>query len=366
MSLATQNSFSKEEQKVLDSVKLSRIILPVLIGLGVVIYLIWKQWDPEVVAQIDWSRYTAFWLGMAVFLYVIRHLFYAWRLRVLSDKIFSWWKSTELVFIWEFSSAVSPTSIGGAGVALFFLAQEELSAAKTVAIVVYTMIIDTIYFLVTLPLLYFIIGPIVLRPDAQTFSDLEAFGVGFWSVIIFMTCYGTLFFYGVFVKPKWLSNLLHWFSNRKILRRFKDNLQKTADDVIISSKELSTKPKSYHAQVLASSTGAWVTRFLAINCIIIALIKGVPMDFWNQFTLFGRGQAMHSLVQFSPTPGGAGLTEYLFEGFYSDYIPVGLAIIVALGWRLITYYTYLVAGAIIIPNWLRKIVNKKRLKKKTI
>ena len=360
MSLATQNSFTEEEQKVLDSIKLNRIILPVIIGLGVVLYLIWKQWDPEVVGQIDWSGATAFWLMMAFVLYVIRHMFYAWRLRVLSDKIFSWWKSIELVFIWEFSSAVSPTSIGGAGVALFFLAQEELSAAKTVAIVVYTMIVDTIYFLITLPLLYFIIGPIVLRPNAQTFADLEGYGIGFWSVIIFMTIYGTIFFYGIFIKPNWLSNLLTWLSNRKILKRFKESLQKTADDVITSSGELKTKSLSFHIQIFTSSAGAWVTRFLAINCIVIALVKGLPIDFWNQFTLFGRGQAMHSLVQFSPTPGGAGVTEYLFEGFYSDYIPLGIAIIVALVWRLITYYPYLIAGAIIIPNWLRNIVNKRR------
>jgi len=358
--LTTQKSFSKEEQKVLDSIKLNRIILPVIIGLGVVVYLIWKQWDPEVVGQIDWSSATAFWLIMSALLYVIRHLFYAWRLRVLSDKVFSWWKSIELVFIWEFSSAVSPTSIGGAGVALFFLAQEELSAAKTVAIVVYTMIIDTLYFLITLPLLYFVVGPIVLRPNAQTFADLEGYGIGFWSIIIFMTIYGSIFFYGVFVKPIWLSNVLKWLSNRKVLGRFKESLQETASDVIVSSGELKSKPNSYHIQVFVSSTGACITRFLAINCIIIALIKGVPLDFWNQFTLFGRGQAMHSLVQFSPTPGGAGITEYLFEGFFSDYIPAGLAIIVALIWRLITYYPYLIAGAIIIPNWLRKIVNKRR------
>jgi len=359
--LSTKHSFSEEEQKVLDSIKINRIILPILIGLGVVAYLIWKQWDPTVVQQIDWTGATAFWLLMAILLYVIRHLFYSWRLRVLSDKVFGWWKSIELVFIWEFSSAVSPTSIGGSGVALFFLAQEELSAAKTVAIVVYSMIVDTIYFLITLPLLYFIIGPIVLRPGAETFAQLGNYGIGFWSVIIFMTFYGTLFFYGIFIKPEWLSNLLKWLSNRKFLIRFKDSLQKTAEDVITSSKEIKTKPGSYHFQVFASSTGAWVTRFLAINCIIIALVKGLPLDFWNQFTLFGRGQAMHSLVQFSPTPGGAGVTEYLFEGFYSDYIPAGIAIIVALVWRLITYYPYLIAGAIIIPNWLRKVVNKRRV-----
>ncbi len=360
----SNQSLSEQEQDVLNSIKVSRIILPVIIGLGVVGYLIWKQWDPELIRQIEWGSFTLFWLCAAIGLYIIRHLFYAWRLRILSDGVFSWLKSIELVFLWEFSSAVSPTSVGGSTVALFFLAQEKLSTAKTVSIVIYTMIIDTLFFLISLPLLYYIIGPVVLRPSAETFADLGRYGVGFWSVIIFMAAYGSVFFWGVFIKPEGLKRLLTWLSNFRLLKRFREGLQKTANDVVTTSNELRKKPWSYHINVMVSSTGAWVTRFMAINCIIIALIKDIPMDFWNQFILYGRGKSMHSLVQFSPTPGGSGVTELLFEGFYSDYIPVGLAIIVALIWRLITYYPYLIFGAIIIPNWVRKILNRRRIEKK--
>ena len=42
----------------------------------------------------------------------------------MTDNEFSWPKSMELIVLWEFASAVSPTSIGGSGVALFLLAQE--------------------------------------------------------------------------------------------------------------------------------------------------------------------------------------------------------------------------------------------------
>jgi len=353
-------NFTDQEQKILDSIKISRIILPVFIGLGVVAFLIWKQWDTEIIAQIDWKTNTIFWLSIAIFLYVIRHMFYAWRLRVLSDKLFSWWKCIELVFIWEFSSAVSPTSIGGSAVALFFLSQEKLSAAKTVSVIVYTMIVDTIFFLLTLPLLFYFLGPQVLRPNAITYGDLQGYGFSFWAVILFMSSYGLVFFYGIFVKPQWLKRFLLWLSTRKILKRFSKGLRNIALDVVTTSKEISQKPFSYHLQVFTSSFGAWVTRFLAINCIIIALVNNIPLDFWNQLLLYGRGEAMHTLVQFSPTPGGAGVTELLFEGFYSDFIPGGIAIIVALIWRLITYYPYLLIGAIIIPNWVRKILNRRR------
>ena len=37
----------------------------------------------------------------------------------MSDYAFSWPKAIQLIVIWEFSTAVSPTSVGGAGVAFW-------------------------------------------------------------------------------------------------------------------------------------------------------------------------------------------------------------------------------------------------------
>ncbi|NJN77591.1 MAG: hypothetical protein HC803_04080 [Saprospiraceae bacterium] len=48
------------------------------------------------------------------------------RLHILTEGEFTWRKCFELIFIWEFSSAVTPTSVGGSAVALFVLSQEKL------------------------------------------------------------------------------------------------------------------------------------------------------------------------------------------------------------------------------------------------
>ncbi len=355
-----ETSTQENNDKILDSIRTERIVLPILIGLGVVFYLMYIQLDRELFKEIPWNATAFFWIGMAILTYVVRHLFYAWRLRILTDKLFSWYKSIELIFIWEFSSAVSPTSIGGAAVALFLLAQEKLSTAKTVSIVFYTMVIDTLFFLISLPLIYLIFGPVVLRPGAQSFSDLGAYGVTYFSVIAFMIVYGGIFFYGLFIRPDHFRRFFTWLSNRKILERFSETLKKTANDVVTTSVELRKKSWGWHWRVLLATTGAWFTRFLAVNFIIIAIINSVGRDLWTQGLLYGRSKAMHTITQFSPTPGGSGVSEYLFGGFFSDYIPVGIAIVVALVWRLITYYPYLIAGAIIIPNWIGKIIVRKR------
>lgn len=350
-----QKSTSTDSTEVLKSIRLSRIIIPSILGIGVVLWMMSKQLDPKEFEAIDWNGRNFIWLGMAVACYVLRHLFYAWRIRELSSRVFSWWKSIELIFIWEFSSAVSPTSVGGSAVALFMLAQEKISTARTVSIVLYSMVLDSLYFILSLILFYIVVGPSIIRPGMTGLSSVDQYGIIFIAVLIFMTLYGGLFFYGLFVRPETLRSILKWLSNVRILKRFKESLSKTGDDVVLTAEEMQHKPTSYHINVFLATTGAWVMRFAALNCIIIAIIPGTPMDWFSQLEVLARGETMYAVTAFSPTPGGAGVAEVLFGGFFTDYISAGIATVVALIWRLITYYPYLIAGALIIPNWIRKV-----------
>ncbi len=341
---------------------MSRIVAPILIGLLVVAYMMWRQLDMDQFREIPWTRLTIFWIGMSIFLYVLRHLFYAWRLKILTGSAFSWSKCIELIFIWEFSSAVSPSSIGGSAVALFLLAQEKIGAAKTVSVILYTMVLDTLFFLITIPLLAFTIGPDVIRPGLTEFN-LSGYTLTLFIIYIFIFSYGIMFFYGLFFSPEKIRGFLYWLSKFKFLKRWKRDLVRIGSDVMQTAKEVSEQGMGFHLKSFFATTGAWITRFLAINCLIIALIPETPLDSFTQYLLYGRAEIMHSITQFSPTPGGAGVMEYLFGGFFTDYIPKGIAFLVALLWRIITYYPYLIIGVIIIPNWIRKIMNRRRIEK---
>lgn len=355
--------FTEEQQKVLDSVSVSRIFIPVVIGLAVVIYLIYIQLDFEELKSVSWNTHVLIWILLAIFMYVIRHMFYAWRLRILSDKQFSWWKSIELIFIWEFASAVSPTTIGGSAVALFFLAQEKISSAKSATIVLYTIVLDTMFSIVSLLLIFFWFGHNMIRPNMASISQMDGYGYTFFMFLLFMTIYAVVIFYGLFINPRPIKFFLYWLSKRKILSRFKTGLRETAEDIVMSSKDLAKQSFFYHATAFIATSGAWITRFLAINFIIVALVTSIDFIFLDHVLMLGRGQVMHIITAFSPTPGGAGIAEIIFGGFFSDYISKGLSLIAALFWRIITYYPYLIAGVIIIPNWIRNVLNKRRKKK---
>jgi len=357
--LSDQNTHTEDTQ-MLDSIRINRIILPILIGLSVVGWMMYKQLDIESLRAINWSSSILFWVAMAIFAYVIRHLFYSWRMRIMTDEEFSWPKSIQLIVLWEFASSVSPTSVGGSGVALFLLAQEKLSAAKTVSVVLYSMVLDTLFFVLSLPLLYLLLGATMIRPGMTSLNDVDGFGYTFFGVILFMTLYGAVFFYGLFINPNTIKKLLLFISRWSILKRFKSNLVQTADDVIATSKEMQQKNMFYHFKAFIATSGAWIFRFLAINCIILAFVETTPFDFYNQILIMARAETMHVTTSFTPTPGGAGVAEYLFGGYFIDFVPQGIASLLALVWRLITYYSYLIGGAIIIPFWIRGIMMQKR------
>ena len=57
----------------------------------------------------------------------------------------------------------------------------------------------------------------------------------------------------------------------------------------------------------------------------------------------------------SPTPGGSGVAEYAFGELMGVFSQSTLLIIfIALLWRLISYFPYLIIGSILLPIWLRK------------
>ena len=356
----THNELSKDEQEVLDKIRPNRILIPVVIGVATIVYLLWRQFDPVAFKAVDWDFHALFWITVACVLLVVRHLAYAARLKVLSDGEFSWWKSIELIFIWEFSSAVSPTSLGGSIVAFFMLAQERLSAARTATIVIYTIILDTIFFMVGMPLLYWIYGAEVIRPDITSFFDSGGWGWTVLTLTISMGLYGGFFFYGMFVDPQRLKQLLLWLTSLKWLKRWRHGAEQLGDELVLASRDITGRKGLWHFKLFSFSATAWICRFLILNALIIAFIPSTSLSPWMQGLLYGRSEYMFMIMAFSPTPGSAGLAEIVFEGFLSDFVPAGLAIILAFVWRLLTYYVYLIVGVVVIPNWIRKVLNRKK------
>ena len=208
-----------ESQDVLKKVSMSKIVLPVLLGIAAVVWLLLKRFDPAEFKKINWTTHTLIWVGFAVVLLVVRHLAYSLRLYIISNRKFSYWKCVELILIWEFSTAVAPTSTGGAAVALFVLMQEKLSAAKTITIVVYKVLLDSIFFITLIPSLFLIFGLKIIRPNLHQWSDMDGWGYTFLTVYVLMLVQGMILFSGLFLAPRSIQKLLLFFTKLSFSRQ---------------------------------------------------------------------------------------------------------------------------------------------------
>ncbi|MBK7437679.1 MAG: flippase-like domain-containing protein [Saprospiraceae bacterium] len=350
----------EQTRSVMKSFKSSKIWLPIVIGLGVVVYKLFDHFDTSALKSITWSPHTAIWLFLACGFLLIRHVAYTWRLYYLVDGILSFWKCFKLIIIWEFSSAISPTSLGGSAVSVFVLSQEKIGASRTLATIIYTVILDSLFFLISVPILIFIFGVNVIHPSYTDWSSVSEVG---YSLIFFyglILVYGLLFAYGMFINPSQFKNILVFFTRFPFLKRFRIKAIKLGDEMILSAGEIVKRDWRFHLKSFGLTAAAWTCRFIIVNCLIIALIDVVSYHPWDQLKIYGRQVVMFVFMMFSPTPGAAGFAEVFFGNFIGDYIPKGAALIIALIWRFLTYYLYLLAGVIIIPSWLTGLIRQRR------
>jgi glycosyltransferase 2 family protein len=70
---------------------------------------------------------------------------------------------------------------------------------------------------------------------------------------------------------------------------------------------------------------------------------------------------MWVIMLISPTPGGSGVAEFVFSGFLSDFTPLGFAVVMAILWRLLSYYPYLFIGIIILPQWIKRTFYNRKI-----
>jgi hypothetical protein len=99
---------------------LRRILLPVVIGLAIVVWLILKDINVNVLKEIVFTWKSVFWLLIAVFLVIARTLGYMVRIRILTRNSLNWRQSFRVIMLWEFTSAITPSTVGGTGFAIIF------------------------------------------------------------------------------------------------------------------------------------------------------------------------------------------------------------------------------------------------------
>lgn len=316
-----------------------------------------KRTFTDAISEIEITSTTIFFLLMALVMMFCRDFGYMIRIRYLTDKKLSWRQSFRVIMIWEFASAMTPGIVGGAAVAMFILKREGINLGKSTAIVLITALLDELFYILIVPLTLLLVGTEAFFPNEFT---TQFFGMVINPFALFLVAFSVIFLIvlfllvAIFIAPYWFKNFLLFFCRIFFLKKFKSRVEKTGDDIIIASKEFKGKSFSFWGTVFGATIFSWMGRFMVINCLILAFS---PLA--DQLLIFARQLSMWVILLISPTPGGSGIAEFAFSGFLSDFIPFGMVAILAILWRLISYYPYLFVGAILLPKWLSNNKSKK-------
>ena len=357
---------SDHTERLLKKIHPSKVIYPIIIGLIVVGYLIYRDWNPNTISRINFSWYSILFLFIAFLLMATRDIGYMARIKILADNDLGWKQAFNIIVLWEFASALMPSMVGGTTVAFLFIWKEGITLGRSTAIVLATAILDELYFIIMFPLLLILINNHDLFASQHSNAGLSFTNQFFYFALIgfvFKFIFICVVAYGLFINPRGIKWILLMIFSLPLLKRWKKGAVNTGNDIVTASHELRNKTFKFWFKAFVATFFSWTARFWVINFLVLSLIYGIPKnivipDFSQHFLMFARQVTMWIMMLVMPSPGGSGFAELVFRDYMKIFIPIGFVSVMALFWRLVSYYPYLVVGSFVLPRWIKKISKK--------
>ncbi|MGB8492135.1 MAG: lysylphosphatidylglycerol synthase transmembrane domain-containing protein [Bacteroidales bacterium] len=341
---------------LVKKLKPGRIVVPILIGFAVIGWFVLRDINIDVLKSLRFTWKSVFWLFVAWCCMLGRDFGYMIRIRILSENDLNWWQAFRVIMLWEFTSAITPSTVGGTAVAVVFVHKEGISVGRSTSIVLATSFLDELYFVIMFPIILLLVGSRILFT-----TTLQGTGIALLNNLVIVAIIGyavilgwVIFVgYGLFVDPDKIRKSLNFLFRLPFLKRWGNSAEKAGNDIVESSRELKSKPFSFWLKAITATFLSWTSRYWVVNAILLAFFT-----INDHLLIFARQLVTWIMMIISPTPGGSGFAELILGRYITDAIPGGtatagsLALAMAIIWRLISYYPYLIIGASIIPGWI--------------
>lgn len=341
-----------------------KVMVPVLIGLAVVVFMFIhdakKENLAEVWASIHFDTRAVCCIILAFLFMLGRDFGMSWRFRALTDHKLPWRSAFEVDFLCEFTSCITPSAVGGSSMGGVFLNTKGIEFGRATTLMMTTLFLDELFFVVACPII------VLFTPAKELFNSAggdfsHGIKLTFWIVYSVLFAWTLILFTGIIWKPYWIRGLLSKITSWKYLKKYHDKAVNLADNMVATGKELRTKPFRFWLEVFGGTALSWTSRYLVVNALFLGFVATADPYQW---LIFAREFVLWVVLNVSPTPGGSGLSEWLFSEYYGDLVTsAGMALILAIFWRIISYYVYLIIGAIIVPGWLKNSVNRRKKNK---
>ncbi|AKD03064.1 lysylphosphatidylglycerol synthase transmembrane domain-containing protein [Pontibacter korlensis] len=339
----------QNKKTILKSFSPVKVLIPVLLGLGATAWLFIK--DDKLSELKGIADANIWWLVAALVVLVVRDAGYMYRIRSLTDKFLTWRNSLDVIMLWEFASAVTPSVVGGTTVATIILNKEGIPLGKSLAYVMLTAVLDNMFFIVAAPIALLLSQGQVFPTFNLDPSDVAKLQSAFYISYALIAIYTFIMIYALFVRPRAFKWLLLKLTAIRFLRKWRVNAFQHGNEIIWASEQLKGKDFNYWARAILSTVFVWSARYFLLNCLIAAF---VDVSFSEHLLIISRNLIFWIVMLIAITPGGAGIVEMAFPSFFGLFLGTFSSVVVVL-YRLITYYPYLILGSIFLPKWVAKV-----------
>jgi len=323
--LANSDKQIQEDPKKYFSKKY--LFISIALSVATMGFLIYFTYTPGVLEHLKMKRLPG--LIIALVVSFLRLWFAAAKVRYLSENKLGWIASFRVMLSWDFTSSVTPSTVGGAPMATYAMTKEGFTLGQSTAIILYSVLLDQLWFAVGVPIL------VVTGFFYEVIPDNTGM-IGRASMILLyigLLSYAALMAYGVLKNPDAIKKVVNVVFRLPFLRRWNDTVREEADNLVAYSHELRKKPKSFLFKAFFLSTMSWLCRVALPTIVVLSLL---PADIILSLL---RSLAMNLAFLIMLTPGGSGGVEGLFAIFQGPLIErkafIGLAVF---AWRIISYY----------------------------
>ncbi|RMF62836.1 MAG: UPF0104 family protein [Bacteroidetes bacterium] len=332
------------------------ILWPLLLSLGVLLVIGLLTFNPEEFRQM-FHVLNPTMIGLAVLTVIVRVGFGGWRLHFVSHRRMSLMAAMRGQLAWDFASNMTPSLVGGAPLAAFYIARDSKTTARPLTVgevgawMLFVMILDQIWFALSVPFVL----------TATLFMDVipASLGkVGFWTSVVYFfgfMLWTAVFTYATLVRPEILERLSGWVFRIRGLRRFQDRVAREMQQYRRRAVILRGQPPSFYLKGFLLTLGTWMARYLLIVFVVWSVVPHLDV----LLALF-RTAALTLGSLILPTPGGAGGIEGLYALFMGPLMPRGMVVPTLLLWRILGYYIFLFFGVFVTTHTVHKTLRFKR------
>lgn len=326
-----------------------KIGLPIAIGLIAVAWLFNREFDPAILHTISLDTRTIAFIALAWLFMIGRDTGLTWRFRTLTDRQLTWSQALKVNMLCEFTSCITPSAVGGSALGMVFLNREGIEIGRATTLMMTTLLLDELFFVIALPVIMTIVPYSALFGFTHTTFTL-GLKTAFWTIYTLICLWTLLLMLGIIIHPKAVHTTLNHIFRLRCLRRWAPAIDTLGQNMETTGADLRRRPWAWWLETFSGTALSWCSRYLVVNALFLAFVPTA-----NQTIIFARQFVVWVVLMASPTPGGSGVSEWLFTTYYGDLIhSAAMALLIALFWRIISYYIYLIIGACIVPSWLRK------------